>query len=383
MCAWSRPSTARSFPSSTSAWVSRRANAASSVAADGSCAVTGDLTEPARDPQALGLERERLGVALRQGLLHARERRRRPAVRRCLEQLLDALQHDSIVSAHDTDYRAPPPAATWAARPIFRVAGPTALDDANTVPNNETRRGRPPSRRRRGHRRRTRRSRRERRRGIPRPAPRPRAPCSGGQLRELRRRGRRPVDGRGRVRPQRHGAAAAGLQREADGDVCRAHGARAVVPNRDGRPRRGGAGRERMERGSRPEGVRRPDPLRPGARHPGAPGARGRGDHRHRARARRRDVVRRAAHGPGLEGGVLHQRVAAAVGAHRRSGGRSPPNVEEPGALGRAALREGARARGRARRASGRARRGRRRGRRARVRRLAAARSRSSISWTA
>ena len=69
----------------------------------------GDLTEPARDPQPLGLERERLGVALRQGLLHARERRRRPAVRRCVEQLLDALQHDSIVSAHDHRLSSPPP----------------------------------------------------------------------------------------------------------------------------------------------------------------------------------------------------------------------------------------------------------------------------------
>ena len=41
--------------------------------------------------------------------------------------------------------------------------------------------------------------------------------------------------------------------------------------------------------------------------------------HAHRrAGARRRVVVRRAANGAGLEGGVLHQRVAAALGARRR-----------------------------------------------------------------
>ena len=67
-----------------------------------------------------------------------------------------------------------------------------------------------------------------------------------------------------------------------------------------------------------PQGLRRPDAHVAGAR-----AARGAVDgarhHAHRrARARRRVVVRRAAHGAGLEGGVLHQRVAAALGARRR-----------------------------------------------------------------
>ena len=173
-------------------------------------------------------------------------------------------------------------------------------------------------------------------------------------------------------------AAAAGLQREADGDVCRADGAR---------PRRSGSRRTSSARASRTgprgtgdlvlKGYGDPTLSVRGARRPRTPGARGRGDHRHRARARRRDVVRRAAHRPGLEGGVLPQRVAAAVGAHRRPrrsfGGRTSRNP----ALSAAQLFAKALARAGVRVAHhGRARRGRRRGRRARVRRLAAARSR-------
>ena len=90
-------------------------------------------------------------------------------------------------------------------------------------------------------------------------------------------------------------------------------------------------------------------------------GARERDHARHGRHPRRRVVVRLAAHRARLEGGVLHQRVAAALGADRRPRPRRPLHVARSRARGCAALPQRARTRGRPRR---RRRRARHRGRR-------------------
>ncbi len=73
-----------------------------------------------------------------------------------------------------------------------------------------------------------------------------------------------------------------------------------------------------------------------------SPGARERHHARDRLGARRRVVVRLASHGSGLEGGVLHQRVAAALGADRRP---RPASAATPRAIPRSPPRSSSAAR--------------------------------------
>ena len=137
-----------------------------------------------------------------------------------------------------------------------------------------------------------------------------------------------------------------------------------------------GDGRRRgldAARRPRPEGPRRSDALERRAAAARGAGAGARHPARHRRRRRRRVVLRRAPDRAGLEAVVLHRRVAAALGAHRRPR-RYRGRVSEQPALAAALLVPRRARRGRDR---GPGRRDRRRAAaeaRARERRLAAAR---------
>ena len=133
----------------------------------------------------------------------------------------------------------------------------------------------------------------------------------------------------GRVRAQRDAAAAAGVEREARGHLRRADGARAGVPDRDRRPRRRASRTERPGTGdlvlkgygdptlsSAELAVARPAGARDG--HHAASPAACVGDETW-------FDARRTA--PGWKAVVLHQRVAAAVGADRRPRPRRPLHV--------------------------------------------------------
>ena len=138
--------------------------------------------------------------------------------------------------------------------------------------------------------------------------------------------------GERRLRPQRAALAPAGLEREARDRVRGAVAARAA--RTASAPRCSGSGvstnGRRLARRPRPEGPRRPDARRDDlaglareVRCVGDPA-------RHRRSARGRERLRRPPYGAGLEGGLLHRRVRAALGADRRPGlgrRRAPPST--------------------------------------------------------
>ena len=133
------------------------------------------------------------------------------------------------------------------------------------------------------------------------------------------------------------------FEREARGHVRLPAGARAELPLRDRRARRGRAGRIAVARGHRPQGLRRPDAVdaRPAQARLAAPLA----GHpaRQRADRGRRVVLRRQADGAGLEALVLHQRVGAALGLDRRPGPLQGPNHARARARRRAVVPSGTR----------------------------------------
>ena len=86
-----------------------------------------------------------------------------------------------------------------------------------------------------------------------------------------------------------------------------------------------------MDGRPRPPGPRRPDAHLGRPRADGAAGARPGDPARQRPHRRRRELLRRAPHGPGLEAVVLHPGVAAAVGARRRPGARLALHGRRPG----------------------------------------------------
>ena len=132
------------------------------------------------------------------------------------------------------------------------------------------------------------------------------------------RAGGRPRDGQAALRAESPHAADPGVEREARGHVRVAARARPELPLLDGRPRRRRARRDALARRRRAQGLRRPDAVhaRPALARVAAPVA----GHQacDRPGDRRRVVLRREAHGAGLEVVLLPQRVARALGADRR-----------------------------------------------------------------
>ena len=134
-------------------------------------------------------------------------------------------------------------------------------------------------------------------------------------------RGRgRSRDRRGALRAERLAPARARVEREARADLRAPGDARA---RRSGSRRRcsaiGHSSRERrLRRAICPRGRRRPDADEHRPARARAQRARGRDPPDHRRRPRRRVALRRDADVPRLEAVLLHQRVAAALGARRR-----------------------------------------------------------------